>query len=153
MFLDKYFNKNEGNINVSPQQASSFAKKVAGDFNPIHDEEAKRFCVPGDLLFALVLNNYGLSQTMNFTFSGRVGDGVELVCPDDGKGAIKISDSNGKDYRSIECEGETSTDPGTHPEFTPPLCRVFRTDLPAYPRAINGRTQYHDQPGTPAGDL
>lgn len=111
MFLDNYFNNKEGNINVSPQQASNFAKKVAGDFNPIHDEDAKRFCVPGDLLFALVLNNYGLSQHMNFTFSGMVGDGVELVFPETGNGSFTISDSNGKDYLSIEHEGETSTDP------------------------------------------
>ena len=111
MFLDNYFNKNEGNINVSPQQASNFAKKVAGDFNPIHDEDAKRFCVPGDLLFALVLNNYGLSQNMNFTFSGMVGDGVDLVFPDASNSSFTISDSNGKDYLSIEHEGETSTDP------------------------------------------
>lgn len=110
MFLDDYYNNN-GTIRITPQQASNFAKKVAGDFNPIHDEDAKRFCVPGDLLFALVLNNYGLSQHMNFTFSGMVGDGVELVFPETDNGSITISDSNGKDYLNIEREGDTSTDP------------------------------------------
>jgi hypothetical protein len=112
MFLDDYYNNDEGTTRISPQQASDFAKKIAGDFNPIHDEDAKRFCVPGDLLFALVLNNYGLSQHMNFTFSGMVGDGVDLVFPEASNGSITISDSNGKDYLSIEREGETSTDPG-----------------------------------------
>ena len=111
MFLDKYFNNKAGNICVSPQQASNFAKNVAGDFNPIHDVGAKRFCVPGDLLFSLVLKNYGLSQHMNFTFSGMVGDGIELIFPEADNGSITISDSNGKDYLSIKHEGETSTDP------------------------------------------
>ncbi|NNG14497.1 MAG: DUF3581 domain-containing protein [Gammaproteobacteria bacterium] len=111
MFLNNYYNSNSESINVSRQQASDFAKKIAGDFNPIHDEDAKRFCVPGDLLFALVLNNYGLSQHMNFTFSGMVGDGVDLVFPEASNGSITISDSNGKDYLSIEREGDTSNDP------------------------------------------
>lgn len=111
MFLNNYYNSNSGSIHVSRQQASNFAKKVAGDFNPIHDEDAKRFCVPGDLLFALVLNNYGLSQHMNFTFLGMVGDGIDLVFPEISNEPITISDSNGKDYLSIEHEGEISTDP------------------------------------------
>lgn len=111
MFLDDYYNKKNDTVCVSPQQASNFAKKVAGDFNPIHDEDAKRFCVPGDLLFALVLNNYGLSQHMNFVFSGMVGDGVELIFPEATAEPITISDSNGKDYLTIERQGDTSTDP------------------------------------------
>jgi hypothetical protein len=111
MFLNDYYNEAEGAIRVSRQQASDFAKKVAGDFNPIHDEDAKRFCVPGDLLFALVLNQYGLSQHMHFTFSGMVGDGVQLIFPDTGAEPITIRDSNGKDYLSIEREGQTSKDP------------------------------------------
>lgn len=111
MLLDDYYSIYEGTIHVSPKQASDFAKKIAGDFNPLHNEDAKRFCVPGDLLFALVLNNYGLSQHMNFTFSGMVGSGVDLVFPQAGNGPITISDNNGKDYLSIERDGETSTDP------------------------------------------
>lgn len=111
MFLDNYYDNDEGAIHVSRRQASDFAKKVAGDFNPIHDEDAKRFCVPGDLLFALVLNQYGLSQHMNFVFSGMVGDGVNLIFPEAGAEPITISDSNGKDYLSIEHKGQTSKDP------------------------------------------
>ena len=111
MFLNDYYNNNSESIHISRQQASDFAKKIAGDFNPIHDEDAKRFCVPGDLLFALVLNNYGLSQHMNFTFSGMVGDGVDLIFPEASNGSITISDSNCKDYLSVERVGETSTDP------------------------------------------
>lgn len=111
MFLDGYYDDNEGTIFVSPRQASDFAKNVAGDFNPIHDEDAKRFCVPGDLLFALVLNQYGLSQQMNFAFSGMVGDGVKLIFPEAGNEPITIRDSSGKDYLSIERNGDNSTDP------------------------------------------
>lgn len=54
MFLSPYFLKQNQSISVSAQQASDFAKKIAQDFNPIHDVGAKRFCVPGYLLFALV---------------------------------------------------------------------------------------------------
>lgn len=110
MFLDDYYDIDNESIYVSRQQASNFAKKVAGDFNPIHDEDAKRFCVPGDLLFALVLNKYGLSQHMDFSFSGMVGDGVNLLFPEAGAKPIIIRDNNGKDYLSIEREGETSKD-------------------------------------------
>lgn len=111
MFLDDYYDNDNEGIRVSRKQASDFAKKVAGDFNPIHDEDAKRFCVPGDLLFALVLNKYGLSQHMHFTFSGMVGDDVDLIFPEAGAEPIMIADSNGKGYLNIEHEGQTSQDP------------------------------------------
>ena len=55
MFLQNYYSEENKKIHFSRQQASRFAKEIAGDFNPIHDPEAKRFCVPGDLLFALVM--------------------------------------------------------------------------------------------------
>jgi hypothetical protein len=48
MFLSPYFTKQDQSVFISAQQASDFAKKIAGDFNPIHDVGAKRFCVPGD---------------------------------------------------------------------------------------------------------
>ena len=51
---------------------------MAGDFNHIHDEDSKRFCVPGDLLFAVLLSKEGISQKMRFEFSGMVGDGIAL---------------------------------------------------------------------------
>jgi len=110
MFLDDYYQNNNGTIHISRQQASHFAKYIAGDFNPIHDEDAKRFCVPGDLLFALVLNQYGLSQHMHFTFLGMVGDGVKLIFPDASAEPITISDSEGKDYLGIKREGASSNE-------------------------------------------
>ena len=56
MQLNQYFSETDNSFEFTRQQASDFAKKVAGDFNPIHDVISKRFCVPGDLLFAVLLS-------------------------------------------------------------------------------------------------
>jgi len=111
MFLNNYYQQQDQTIQVSRQQASDFAKSIAGDFNPIHDVDAKRFCVPGDLLFALVLNKYGVSQHMHFTFSGMVGDGVELIFPEMTDDEIIIKDVADKTYLSIEHSGENNANP------------------------------------------
>ena len=105
MFLSPYFQKELQLVSVSAQQASEFAKGVAQDFNPIHDVAAKRFCVPGDLLFALVLGQYGLSQTMSFSFEGMVGGGVKLVFPDSVGDSFTIFDDKQKQYLSVEHSG------------------------------------------------
>ena len=106
MFLSPYFTKQDQSVFISAQQASDFAKKIAGDFNPIHDVGAKRFCVPGDLLFALVLTQYGLSQNMQFKFAGMVGDNVELHVDKNVANKFSISDTKGKEYLHIERQGE-----------------------------------------------
>ena len=62
MFLEHYCQVDGEKISFTRQQASDFAKNVADDFNPLHDIDAKRFCVPGDLLFAISLETAGLSQ-------------------------------------------------------------------------------------------
>ncbi len=111
MQLAKYYSASDQQIQFSRQQASAFAKEVAGDFNPIHDPDAKRFCVPGDLLFALVLARYGLSQHMHCQFSGMVGEGVKLNFQDSDAEHLDISDSNGKTYLSIQRQGAISRDP------------------------------------------
>jgi len=108
MFLSPYFNKKNNVISVSQTQASTFAKHVAQDFNPIHDVNAKRFCVPGDLLFALTLMEYGLSQKMAFKFEGMVGDQVPLVFPDHEKQDFDISDEKNKCYLKVHRSGETT---------------------------------------------
>ena len=106
MFLSPYFTKAEQLVSVSAQQASEFAKGVAQDFNPIHDVDAKKFCVPGDLLFALVLDQYGLSQKMTFRFEGMVGSGVNLVFPDTVDDSFAILDDKDKQYLSVTRSGE-----------------------------------------------
>ncbi len=93
---------------MTPDQASQFAKKVADDFNPIHDPDAKRFCVPGDLLFSLVLSRYGLSQKMCFTFAGMVGKDIPLNFPDTDDSRLAITDDNGKEYLYVDRKGEVS---------------------------------------------
>ena len=60
MFLDDFYALAGGRLCIAAEQASQFAKRMAGDYNPIHDPDARRFCVPGDLLFALVLAQHGL---------------------------------------------------------------------------------------------
>ena len=105
MRLEDYFSRQANKILISRRQASTFAKKVAGDFNPIHDENAKRFCVPGDLLFALGLNQYGLCQHMCFNFGGMVSDNVPLLFPETDADDISIHDENGKEYLNIERSG------------------------------------------------
>lgn len=110
MILENYYTIEHNKIKVSRQQASDFAKKIANDFNPLHDTDSKRFCVPGDLLFGLVLDQYGLSKNMRFVFAGMVGDGIELHFPDNIDDTLSISGSNGKDYLHIERSGEITHD-------------------------------------------
>lgn len=105
MFLKDYYNTHDGSICIAAEQASMFAKEVAHDFNPLHDADSKRFCVPGDLLFSLVLEKYGLSQRMHFIFSGMVGHGVMLHFPETDAAVIDVVDNQGKTYLSIERSG------------------------------------------------
>ncbi|MCE0492666.1 DUF3581 domain-containing protein [Vibrio salinus] len=108
MFLAPYYSSNEQQFQFTREQASHFAKKVAGDFNPIHDEDNKRFCVPGDLLFAVLLQKHGICQRMRFTFSGMVNDGIPLHIAQKSEGEIAVVDANEKEYLHMHHEGETS---------------------------------------------
>ncbi len=110
MFLKEFYDLQDGCVRISAQQASMFAKEVAHDFNPLHDVEAKRFCVPGDLLFSLVLDKYGLSENMHFVFSGMVGDSVLLNFPDSAAEAFDVVDNQGKTYLQIQRSGRLSRD-------------------------------------------
>ncbi|MFP3345098.1 DUF3581 family protein, partial [Halomonas sp. SIMBA_159] len=80
------------------EQASHFAKKVAGDFNPIHDADNKRFCVPGDLLFSVMLAKTGLSQKMRVEFAGMITDGVALAINTKSSNDLSLVDEKGKEY-------------------------------------------------------
>ncbi len=109
MRLADFYQQNQSEILISRQQASRFAKEVANDFNPLHDADAKMFCVPGDLLFSVALNTLGLSQQMRFTFSGMVSDEA-LIFPDTDAGHIDIADASGKCYLTIERSGNITRD-------------------------------------------
>ncbi|MGV6859997.1 MAG: DUF3581 domain-containing protein [bacterium] len=107
---DFYSTAPNGTVKIAPEQASTFAKSVAGDFNPIHNPDNKRFCVPGDLLFSLVLNQYGLSTKMLFTFKGMVGANASLLFNEDDPEQLSVEDEKGKTYLYVKREGENSQD-------------------------------------------
>ena len=107
MIIDQYFNEPNGRISFTREQGSNFAKQMAHDFNPLHDVDARRFCIPGDLLFSIVLAKYGISQHMEFVFSGMVVAGVELVLPEPAE-ELHLKDSDGREYLRVKRTGETS---------------------------------------------
>lgn len=109
MLLEKYVQQNGEYFSFTRQQASDFAKQVASDFNPIHDEDAKRFCVPGDLLFSYLLTRYGVAQRLSCQFSGMVGAEVELHCAEDSD-VITIVDGQNKKYLSFQRSGPSQLD-------------------------------------------
>lgn len=108
MFLNQFYSETNSYLYISEQQASRFAKEICDDFNPIHNPDAKRFCVPGDLLFSLVLAKYGLSQHMTFNFTGMVGRGVKLDMPETDADQFEIADDTGKTYLQVSRAGEHS---------------------------------------------
>ena len=110
MYLDQYCTELDHRFSFTRQQSSDFAKQVANDFNPIHDIDSRRFCVPGDLLFAKILRSEGLSSNMQVHFSGMVSDGVELEIVRKAEGSKAICDLKGKEYLGIECSGANNLD-------------------------------------------
>jgi Protein of unknown function (DUF3581) len=118
MFLREFYTTQNGDVSIDAEQASKFAKEVAHDFNPLHDRDAIRFCVPCDLLFALALEKYGLSQTMHFNFSGMVGHDVWLKFPESDADKIEVNDNQGKTYLQVERSGNLSRDSALVESFT-----------------------------------
>ena len=112
MNLEKYYTLEGSKLSFTRQQASAFAKSVAGDFNPIHDVDSKRFCVPGDLLFSVIIQHYGLRQTMGISFSGMVNDDITLILPEVDAREISIYDDQDKKYLDISTNGAHSRDEG-----------------------------------------
>lgn len=118
MFLDRFYSLKDGRAHITALQASRFAKEIAGDFNPIHDPDARRFCVPGDLLFAVVLSRFGLSANMTFQFRSLLGDGVPLEFREPTEGTIEVCDENGKVYLEVTRSGATTRDDTVIENFT-----------------------------------
>ena len=81
MLLDPYHSACGDLCRVTAEQGSDFAKAIAGDFNPLHDAGNSRFCVPGDLLFALILTRQGLSRSMRLHFEGMAVADMALRIP------------------------------------------------------------------------
>ncbi|BCN93200.1 hypothetical protein THMIRHAM_09850 [Thiomicrorhabdus immobilis] len=110
MYLDAFHTIHNNLIQITPEQGSRFAKEVSDDFNPLHNPDSKRFCVPGDLLFAMTLARLGLSEKMTFNYTGMVGKGVELVFPETDESTFTIKDANDKPYLDVERDGQTTHD-------------------------------------------
>lgn len=108
MLIDTFFTETEQGTLFTRQQACEFAKSMANDFNPLHNADAKRFCVPGDLLFAVILSKAGLHKTMEFTFTGMVSDNVALTFPQEIKQHFAIVDNNNKEYLDVKASGEVT---------------------------------------------
>ena len=106
MFIDQFSCQRGTELFINADQASEFAKTVSNDFNPIHDPGNRRFCVPGDLLFALAVERYGLAESMEFHFSCLVSADTALIFPFDQCNTFEILDSRGKEYLRVSLDGE-----------------------------------------------
>ncbi|MGS2744345.1 DUF3581 family protein [Halomonas sp. LS-001] len=109
MFKEFYTRRGDFVV-ISAAQASRFAKGVAGDYNPIHNPDARRFCVPGDLLFALVLERFGLWQQMEFRFTNMVGADTPLCFRETEQGVVQVCDEQGKCYLEATRQGDVTRD-------------------------------------------
>ncbi|MDO6746707.1 DUF3581 family protein [Gilvimarinus sp. 1_MG-2023] len=107
--LNHFFHENNNTLSFTREQASQFAKEVAGDYNPLHNTDAKRFCVPGDLLFAVVLLKYGISQTMQFSFDAMITEKSIITLPQPSDTLVFSDDK--KAYVTVNRSGDNNTDP------------------------------------------
>ncbi|OUR74957.1 hypothetical protein A9Q75_19110 [Colwellia psychrerythraea] len=110
MFIENYCPISADSISFTRQQGSNFAKQVADDFNPLHNIDAKRFCVPGDLLFSIVIAKSGLHKKMTFDFSGMVSNDVNLTFPQQIDDSFDIKDDKNKTCLSVHVSGDQTHD-------------------------------------------
>lgn len=111
MFLNEFYTQENNQFSFSQQQASRFAKEVAGDFNKIHDVDDKRFCVPGDLLFAVTLAKQGLYPKMTLQFTGMVKDNVALQFNEPAENNIEIINEKPQALLKLQTEGAANHNP------------------------------------------
>ncbi len=112
-FLADYYSVHQDQvIRITAEQGNDFAKMVADDFNPIHDTDSKRFCVPGDLLFAIALERYGLRSDMSFDFRGLIKAGTPLCYPkqDHSKADFDVTCDRSKPVLGIKYAGSSFHD-------------------------------------------
>jgi len=110
MFLNEFYSQKDSSFRFTQQQASRFAKTVANDYNKIHDVDNKRFCVPGDLLFAVSLAKFGLSETMKINFTGMVKNDVDLQFSPLLNNKTAIVNADEQAFMELELGGNTSYD-------------------------------------------
>jgi len=105
MDISNYFNEDNGSVSFDEASASTFAKSVAGDFNPIHDPGSKRFCVPGDLLFSVLLHRYGVAKNTRVVFSGMLDADTRMILPKSIDAQVDIVDGRQRDLLSFFLDG------------------------------------------------
>lgn len=110
MFLNEFYSQKDSSFRFTQQQASRFAKTVANDYNKIHDVDNKRFCVPGDLLFAVSLAKFGLSKTMKIDFTGMVKNDTDLIFSPLLENKTAIMNSDQQTFMELELGGQSSHD-------------------------------------------
>jgi len=108
--IGSFLQKEHDQIWFRRADASRFAKSVANDFNPIHDPDARRFCVPGDLLFASTLSLCGVSANMAFDFRNMVDESDRLTL-EISDTAIRWHDGSETVYLEATRSGSHSSDP------------------------------------------
>ena len=111
MDIINYFKNDNGCVTFDEESASAFAKGVAGDFNPIHDPGNKRFCVPGDLLFSVLLHHYGAAQTTEVVFTGMLDGNTTMLLPDTVESRAVIVDGRDRELLNFCLVGKRISDP------------------------------------------
>ena len=110
MFLNEFYSQKDSSFRFTQHQASRFAKTVANDYNKIHDVDNKRFCVPGDLLFAVSLAKFGLSETMKIDFTGMVKNDTDLTFSPLIDNKTTIVNAEQQAFMELELDGKSSND-------------------------------------------
>lgn len=111
MDIRSFYQRENDEIWFRRSDASQFAKSVANDFNPIHDPDARRFCVPGDLLFASTLAMCGVSAEMAFDFQLMV-DETDRLTVHETQSSVRWLDGDNKVYLEVTRDGMHSADAG-----------------------------------------
>lgn len=120
MFTQDFYALINNQYIFTRQQGSDFAKRIAGDFNPLHDTDNSRFCVPGDLLFSVMLSKYGVSEEMSFDFQGMIAGEMPISMTESVDSIIAENDKN-KTVLSVERSGDVNK----HPQFIEGLIRSY----------------------------
>lgn len=102
--------RNDRQLTYTRDQASRFAKQIAGDFNPLHNTDSKRFCVPGDLLFVTLLREYGVARHTYVEFSNMVDERMVFELPHQVEQDFELVDSKGKSCLSLKLQGVREQD-------------------------------------------
>ena len=130
MNLSEYFNIDGSTLSFEPAAASAFAKQIAGDFNPLHNPDNKRFCVPGDLLFSVLLNQYGVYDNVAVEFLGMLDGKSTVTLPSEMGDAQRFSDSRDREVLIATCTGNKTDDVDFISELTEQYVRFSGKTFP-----------------------